>query len=274
MSTLEHIYSFLEDEGTNYPFYLLMAGISYCDDTYRIDRKNYPYYVFEYIIEGSGTLNINSYSYHPAKGDAYILQKGSSHLYFPDNGDPWIKIWITAKGNLIDQLVQAYNIYDTYYIKDCNLESLFNNIMEIAQSSNDNKKAIYDKVAILFHEMVIQIASKVNINIDIHSPTALKIKNYLDNHMDYNVSIKELSNYIFKSPSQTIRLFKKEFGITPYDYLLSRKIGTAKLLLQNTNLSIKEIAYKLNFTDEHHFSNSFKTKEGITPTLFRKRPII
>ena len=55
----EDIVSFAEDRTDQYPFYIQMAGISYCDATYKIDRKNSDIYCFEYIIKGEGTVKIN-----------------------------------------------------------------------------------------------------------------------------------------------------------------------------------------------------------------------
>ena len=63
-------------------------------------------------------------------------------------------------------------------------------------------------------------------------------------------------------------MFKRAYGITPYDYILTRKIETAKLLLKNSSLSVKEIAYRLNFADEHYFSNIFLQKTGVRPKKY------
>ena len=82
--------------------------------------------------------------------------------------------------------------------------------------------------------------------------------------------IEELCRYVSRSESQTIRIFKRAYGITPYNYVLEKKISLAKRFLRNTNLSIKQIADKLNFADEYYFSNFFKQKVGKTPTKYRK----
>ena len=53
----EEIISFLnEDTQMESPFFIEMTGISYCDETYRIARKNSSMYVFEYILDGEGTV--------------------------------------------------------------------------------------------------------------------------------------------------------------------------------------------------------------------------
>lgn len=265
----EDIISFVEDTKIEYPFYIQMAGISYCDGTYKIDRRNSNIYCFEYIIKGEGTIRINGQEFNASSGDIYILPKGHDHLYFSNAKNPWTKIWFNIKGSLIDNLMQVYKLNNIYYIKNLDLKELFYKMFFEVQQTNETTEQIFRKASIIFHEILLKIYSKVEICKTIENEIAFQLKQYMDNHIESNLSIKTLANYVFRSPSQTIRIFKKEYGVTPYNYLLSKKIETAKLLLINTNMPIKQIAVKLKFADEHYFSNFFKSKTGISPISFR-----
>ena len=66
-----------------------------------------------------------------------------------------------------------------------------------------------------------------------------------------------------------IRTFKKYFGEPPYQYLVNIRICISKLLLENTDLAIKEISSKAGFLSPNRFSKSFKGKMKITPTEYR-----
>ncbi|MBQ4087516.1 MAG: helix-turn-helix transcriptional regulator [Clostridia bacterium] len=83
--------------------------------------------------------------------------------------------------------------------------------------------------------------------------------------------MEELCESVSKSESQAIRVFKNSYKVTPYSYLLDKRIDLSKQLLKNTNFSVKQIAYSLCFSDEFYFSNIFKKKVGISPSEFRKR---
>ena len=102
------------------------------------------------------------------------------------------------------------------------------------------------------------------------SELAEKMKDYLRTNAAFKFKIEKLCEYISRSESQTIKIFKEAYGITPYAYFLDKKIGLAKGMLLNTNLSVKQIAYELNFTDEYYFSNVFKSKVGVSPGKYRK----
>ena len=71
------------------------------------------------------------------------------------------------------------------------------------------------------------------------------------------------------SESQTIRLFKKAYGKTPYAYLFERRVWLARHLLRETSLSVSQIAEKLAFSDEYYFSGLFKKKTGVSPSAYR-----
>lgn len=267
----EEIISFTENNGEPIPFIVQMSGISYCDGSYKIDRKNSSIYCFEYILKGQGTVTVNGREFTPVEGDIYMLHKGDDHLYYSDDKSPWVKIWFNIKGPLIDSLVNTYGLGKIYHIQGLDLKNLFYSFYETCRDNQGNLTKVYQSTSIIFHEILIHISNHIHVPIYKQDEIAVKIKQYLDNHIDSNVTIKELGAYIYRSSSQTIRIFKKEFGITPYDYFLSKKIETAKLLLLNTNLSIKEISTRLKFVDEHYFSNYFKQQTGKAPKNYREQ---
>ncbi len=267
----EKITAFQRSAGDEFPFFIQMTGISYCDGTYRIERRNSDIYVFEYIIRGKGTVIINNEAFTAAEGDIYILPKGSSHTYFSDSGDPWEKIWFNVDGPVIEHLMQAYRLNSIYHIRGLEIRDYFFRLLQTAQSHEEPVKEILNKTALIFHEILMKISGAVSATGPQVSTEAGKLRDYLDKRIEEKVSISGLSEAISRSPSQTIRIFKKEFGVTPYDYLLKKRIETARLLLSNSNMQVKEIAYKLCFADEHYFSNFFKEKTGSSPLEYKSK---
>ena len=83
--------------------------------------------------------------------------------------------------------------------------------------------------------------------------------------------LDDIANKFFFSKSYIISCFKNEFGISPKQYIIQKKIETAKNMLLETDMSIKAIAEMLHFADSHHFSNTFKKQTGLAPVEFRMR---
>ncbi len=266
----EDITSFCIDENTNFAFNLEMTGISYCDGTYKIKRNNSPIYVFEYIISGTGAVKTGAAEFYPSEGDIYILHRGSSHEYYSDDRNPWIKVWFNAKGTLIDHLMEVYKLGNINHIQNYDLSGLFFKMIEIARMNSIDHRRIFEQASIVLHELLIKIAAKLEGEKESPNYDALKIKQYLDQHIEDKVAVKDLGDLVYHSPSHIIRIYKKEYGVTPYDYLLNKKLEMAILMLLNTNMSVKEIAFKLKFADEHYFCNFFKSKTGQSPSTLRK----
>ncbi len=67
-----------------------------------------------------------------------------------------------------------------------------------------------------------------------------------------------------------IRLFTQRFGVTPMQFFRRLKLETAGSLLINSDLSVKEISWRLGYANPFHFSRSFKTFTGASPQAFRR----
>ncbi|MGD9200955.1 MAG: AraC family transcriptional regulator [Chitinispirillia bacterium] len=80
-----------------------------------------------------------------------------------------------------------------------------------------------------------------------------------------NVSISEISNKLFCSERHLRRAFIKITGENTRSYLLKLKKEKAKKLLEETNLSIAEIALDSGFTSHTRLTDAFRLKEGIKP---------
>ena len=114
------------------------------------------------------------------------------------------------------------------------------------------------------YEKTQSIESKHSNNI------ALDIRTYIDQKICEKITLDNIVDAFFISKTRIIHLFRKNFGVSPYQYLITQRINMACSLLKNSNLSIREIAEMLQFADPHYFSNFFKSKIGISPVDYRK----
>ena len=92
-------------------------------------------------------------------------------------------------------------------------------------------------------------------------------------HFSEDISLPELAATVNMSQYHFSRLFKKECGCSPYEYLILTRINRAKHLLKTTRLPVKVIAQNVGYHSVTTFTNAFTSRVGISPSLFRKYPI-
>ncbi len=264
----EDIISFSPGKEGSSVFHLEMAGISYCDGSYRICRRGSHITVFEYVIEGRGTLIHDGDRCCPEKGDVYIVHAGSDHTYFSSAESPWTKIWFNVGGILVERLLEAYGLADVFHIKGCNTRRLFDAGVAAARKRPAD---IHEKTALAIHGIIQKISIELRRRQDSgHTPEGLKLKEHIDANFAEIRGLEALSKLVGRSPSQTIRIFRNEWGRTPYDYTIERRLSAAKSMLLSTNLTVKEISARTGFADQFHFSNIFKRRLGLAPENFRR----
>jgi transcriptional regulator GlxA family with amidase domain len=86
-----------------------------------------------------------------------------------------------------------------------------------------------------------------------------------------NVPVHELAQQVRLSTSHFIRLFKAETSLSPKQYVRYLRMEQAEALLNDSFLSVKEIAATLGMGDRSHFSRDFKKQFGSAPANFRDR---
>ncbi len=94
---------------------------------------------------------------------------------------------------------------------------------------------------------------------------------YINDHLDKNVTLSELAGALAMSPYHFARVFKQSTGIAPHQYLLNRRVEQAKSLLRDTELPITEIAHRVGCTNPSHFSVLFHRATAMSPSTFRQQ---
>lgn len=91
---------------------------------------------------------------------------------------------------------------------------------------------------------------------------------YLNGHNKYQLSVEQAAELCHLSRSHFMNKFKRSFGITFNQFLLRRKIQTAKYLLRSSPLSIAEIARQIEMENASYFTKVFKAEVGVTPRVY------
>ncbi|MBQ9116085.1 MAG: AraC family transcriptional regulator [Clostridia bacterium] len=247
------------------PFKRAIIGITYPISDYSVRRPETTVInLFEYVLEGEGEVLLRGKWQRVQAGDMYILRQGEEHVYRSCADSPMKKIWINYTADYMPAFMDAYGIESGIYRTE-HARRYFDRIYDHAQDRvADNYVCL--SVAECIHGIIHSIAleKKENDGTDVY-----KIREALNAAIYEKLSLDQLAAQLHISKSNIIRVFKKHYGITPYEYLIGLKIDTAKLLLKNTQMTIGEIAERVQISDQHYFSSLFLSRVGVRPKDYR-----
>ena len=96
-----------------------------------------------------------------------------------------------------------------------------------------------------------------------------RVVEYIEAHLDGNLTLAELADVACLSPCHFSRSFKRGMGVGPQRYTVQRRVERAKALLRWGDESLASIAAAVGFADQSHLTAAFRRETGTTPGRFR-----
>ncbi|WP_410511218.1 response regulator [Paenibacillus sp. BR2-3] len=97
-----------------------------------------------------------------------------------------------------------------------------------------------------------------------------KVQKYMSDHLDRNLTRKDVANYVFLNPDYLARIFKKETGFSILDYLMKERIEAARKLLIHTDLPVSTVGERVGIPHFSYFSKQFKRHMDMSPLDYRQ----
>ncbi|WP_246029454.1 AraC family transcriptional regulator [Pedobacter nototheniae] len=161
--------------------------------------------------------------------------------------------------------------YDEYHFyNNEEIAYLINKVIRICSEKSTEKDVLAD---LTLKELLVRIMQTQNLmttqaESNNHNPLAYVI-GYIKANLNEKISINSLSDKACMSKATFYRLFKRELGISPNDYILAEKMNRAKQLLAKPGAKISAISYELGFSDSNYFIRAFKKLVGTTPGSYQ-----
>ncbi|UKT62446.1 AraC family transcriptional regulator [Pedobacter mucosus] len=167
--------------------------------------------------------------------------------------------------------------YDEYHFyNNEEIAYLINKVIRICSERTKEKDVLAD---LTLKELLVRIMQSQNLKTinsessDLnHNPLAFVLK-YIKANLNSKISINNLSDKACMSKATFYRLFKRELGISPNDFIISEKIAKAKILLAQPSAKVASISYELGFGDANYFIRAFKKVVGITPGAYQTQVV-
>ena len=234
-------------------------------------------YQLVYITNGNGYFESTHCSQKKIQaGTVFILFPGEWHRFKPQPSTGWDEYWVGFDGSILKKLFGKKFFPLTGAILDIglhdNILTLFNDIIKASEAEKAGYQPYISGAVLHLLGQVYMLAKQQSIPLDDQAEAIVnKAKILLRNGIDCKLSISEVAKELKVSYSWFRKTFKTYTGIAPGQYLQQLRVEQAKLLLRDRSVSVKSIAYDLNFASAFHFSALFKAKTGLSPAQYQKQ---
>ena len=228
-----------------------------------------------YAINGNSTFYFNQEKYTLISGQIAIIKPGEPHDFIIHSQQNAKIHWMHFTGTGAVELLKSLDLWnEPIYTVGISpkVESFFSQIFQEIRISQPNYENMCAGILIQLLTYLSRL-SKLQTNKNYH--TRIKkldhaIKSmYTDFHTGYtNSDYAKMCNL---STSHFISIFKERTGSSPFVFRQNIRIERAKSLLITTDLSTKEIAQMVGYTDTLYFYRIFHKKNGMPPGEYRKK---
>ncbi len=254
-------------------FYMQEAGCINADDSAVIQRQDLSSFQIAAVVSGKGELNVGGETFQLVKGDCFFIDCRASHFYKSSDNDPWELLWVHFNGGTPQQyydyfISQSRNIFRPAFFDK--VVSAMTDIIDVNERKEPDAEIITSKYIV----DLLTLALTVNIS-DQQYDSALKQKlaavhNYIDDHFTEDLSLEKLSSQFYISKYYLTREYKRIYGKTIFQHIITARINYGKSLLRFSDKSVEEIAHLCGFNDQSYFARQFKKSENLTCFSYRK----
>ncbi|KZY48200.1 MULTISPECIES: AraC family transcriptional regulator [unclassified Oleiphilus] len=239
---------------------------------HEMERIAHDDYILIYCAEGQGYLSTGHYKGEIHQGDLFILPPETAHQYRSDPETPWTVFWFHFRGDLADSYYRyLFKASDTSVVKAHDVQTLarFRELIGIARSSFTLDSYIY--VSSLLSHLLISTAHTVMEDAKKYGGISVeKTQDFMRKNIGKSLSLADLADVSRVSKYHFSRRYRELTGISPLKHFSNMKIEQACSLLEQTNISISDIAYQLGYDDALYFSRVFKKLMKVSPRNYRK----
>ena len=247
-------------------FYVELAGEYNRKIDYKIERDYYDSLLVMCIEEGILTAVVGKKKVEAKSGETVFIDCRNPHCYYSEG--PITFKWAHLQGNSI----YAYSDLLTKKFGNpavLNSSSIILQEFLILMNSLKGENYFDHSLSVYVHRLLATISERIFAQTKSAKQSLANAEAYLRQNFNQQISITEVAENVEMSVYHFTRQFHKQYGVSPYEYLIMQRISNAKRFLLNSNMTTKEIAIACGYNNSSIFIAAFKTRVGLTPSQFR-----
>jgi len=242
---------------------------------HRTRKKGADEFILIYCTEGQGKLTIAGEQILVLPNRFYIVPKRTAHKYGADELNPWSIYWMHFDGLIAQSIFDRYrsnnNKYDIVPFDSGRIVQ-FNQIFQILDRDYVMPRLEYANILGLnFLTSFVFLEIDRLLKVSDRNDLVDGIVDFLTKNLDKSLKSDDIAKEFNYSSSYLFNLFKKSTGYSLIHFFNLKKSQKACEYLNYTDLSVKEISFKMGFEDPLYFSRLFKKYIGVSPKAYKAK---
>lgn len=267
-------YFFLELTGTSragvIPAY---GGFELCDPDYVVQRKNFHFCSLELVVDGEGSARFNGAEFSLHAGSLYHYDHDTQVEIRTDPSRPMAKYFLCLTG------ARAWTRVRGAGMRRGGLQQLamFAEVQrlwdDLIREGSHHRPKTGRLCAALTEVLLLKVEELAGLSVSPDCATEevfLRCKGVIETQAASLGTLGDITRAVGVSPTHLSRLFRRYQGLSPYQFLLHRKMALAAEALMNPAMLVKEAAAQVGFADPYHFSRCFKQVHRVAPKNFQR----
>lgn len=248
------------------------CGSQQCESGHSWGPALRDHHLIHIVASGRGKLVLRDTEYQLTAGDGFYIPENEVVYYAADEVEPWEYYWVGFNGidaqrllgaaefsaaspafrlsdtaAAIGLLRQLYRATGTTFADEIKMTGLLYQLFSLLVTDNDKSAGRAQN--------------------DSYLKSALK---FIEHNYSSMISVADIAHSAGISRSHLYRIFVRELGTTPNEYLTRYRVDIARQLLSHHNVNVSEAAYSSGFSDPLYFSRVFKKLTGVAPSKYGK----
>ena len=252
---------------------LNVARATYGGDWHSVPHTHNHVELF-FIVGGKGQFLIEDRAYAVNTNDLVIINPNVTHTEISLSAQPLEYIVLGIEGI---ELATGANSDGQFCILDHFESAEFSSCLRNILRETELEQPGYEDVCQAYMEiLIIRLMRNTALSVPTEPQTitgnrqCAAVRRYIDLHFKEPLTLEQLAEEAHMNKYYLAHAFKREYGVSPISYMISRRVEESKYLLAETDLSMSQIAQLLGFSSLSYFSQVFRRTQSLTPMEYRQ----
>lgn len=249
------------------------GGFEQCDPDYVVQREFFPFCTLEFVVAGAGWVRLNGAESPLRPGSLFLYDARARLDIRSDPARPMAKYFLCLTGARARARLRATGLPPGGLVQLAMFTELQRLWDDLIREGGHHRPTAGRLCAALTEVLLLKIEELAGLSVTAGQAAEenfLRCKSVIEAQAASLATLTEITRATGVGTTRLSRLFRRYQGLSPYQYLLHRKMALAAELLMDPAVLVKEAAARVGFRDPYHFSRCFKQVHHVAPKDFQR----